>query len=63
MDDDFKSALVKDVRAGFTAEPPLSREKHVAWLRAELQKGLDSGVSKRNLQDIYDDFIARGDAA
>ncbi len=28
----------------------------VAWLNAELQKGLDSGISKRTPRQIFDDF-------
>ena len=63
MDETGKPRDLNDVRSEFSAEPPLPREQRIELLRAELRKGLKSGVSKRNLKGIYDDFIARHDAA
>jgi hypothetical protein len=58
-----KPTVLKDVSTPFIAEPALTREERLVWLKSELQKGLDSGVSKRSLQDIYDDVISRHNAA
>lgn len=35
----------------------------LAWLKVEIEKGRNSGISSRSLQDIYDDFVSRRDAA
>lgn len=35
----------------------------LARLQAEVEKGFASGVSERSLQDIYDDFRKRREAA
>ncbi|CUS46452.1 MAG: type II toxin-antitoxin system ParD family antitoxin [Pseudomonadota bacterium] len=35
----------------------------LARLRAEIEKGFASGVSDRSLEDIYDDFRKRREAA
>jgi len=58
-----KPSVLNDVSTPFIAEPTPTREQRLVWLKAELQKGLDSGVSKRSLQDIYDDVISRHNAA
>lgn len=58
-----KPTMLNDVSTPFIAEPAPTREERLAWLKAELQKGLDSGVSKRSLLDIYDDVISRHNAA
>ena len=55
--------MLNNVSTPFIAEPAPTREERLAWLKAELQKGLDSGVSKRSLLDIYDDVISRHNAA
>jgi hypothetical protein len=36
--------------------PEHDRAAYVAWLNAELQKGLDSGISERSPRQIFDDF-------
>jgi hypothetical protein len=58
-----KLKVLNDVSTPFKGAPNPTREERLAWLKAELQKGLDSGVSKRSLQDIYDDVISRHNAA
>jgi hypothetical protein len=58
-----KPTVLNDVTTPFKGAPNPTREERLEWLKAELQKGLDSGVSKRSLQDIYDDVISRHNAA
>jgi hypothetical protein len=58
-----KPKVLNDVSTPFKGAPHSTREERLVWLKAELQKGLDSGVSKRSLQDIYDDVISRHNAA
>jgi hypothetical protein len=58
-----KPTILNDVSTPFKGAPSPTREERLSWLKAELQKGLDSGVNKRSLQDIYDDVISRHNAA
>jgi hypothetical protein len=59
MTSDRKASSVNDVRSAFAAEPSATREERVAWLRAELQKGLDSGIDPRPYQQIMADIAAK----
>jgi|CXWL01.1.fsa_nt_gi antitoxin ParD1/3/4 len=52
--DDYIAALVENDRA---------QQKKRDWLDSELQKGLDSGVSKRTLKQIHADHRKRLEAA
>jgi hypothetical protein len=63
MNTPSKPPVLNDVSAPFKGAPNPTREERLVWLKAELQKGLDSGISKRSLQDIYDDVISRHNAA
>lgn len=63
MSVDRKTKSVHEVRGNYAAQPPLSHDEQVVLLRSELQKGLNSGVSHRSLQDIYEDVIAKRNAA
>lgn len=37
----------------------INRQKIIAKLKLEIQKGWDSKVSKRSVQDIIDDHLAK----
>jgi hypothetical protein len=52
-------STVRDVRSAFAAEPGATRAERVAWLRAELQKGLDSGIDPRPPSQIIEEAIAK----
>jgi hypothetical protein len=56
---DPQNSSVSDVRSAFAAEPGATREERVAWLRAELQKGLDSGIDPRPYKQIMADIMAK----
>jgi hypothetical protein len=56
---DRKPEFVRDVRSSFAAEPGSTRQDRLAWLKAELQKGLDSGVYPRPASQIIDEAIAK----
>ena len=51
-----KPSVLNDVSTPFIAEPTPTREQLLVWLKAELQKGLDSGVDPRPYQQIIDDI-------
>jgi hypothetical protein len=52
-------STVRDVRSSFVAEPGATRKERVAWLRAELQKGLDSGIDPRPPSQIIEHLISK----
>jgi hypothetical protein len=54
-----KPSVLNDVSTPFIAEPTPTREQRLVWLKAELQKGLDSGVDPRPYQQIIKDTLAR----
>jgi hypothetical protein len=54
-----QNSSVSDVRSAFAAEPGATREERVVWLRAELQKGLDSGIDPRPYEQIISDILAK----
>ncbi len=56
MPSDPKTLAVSDVRSAFAAEPDATREGRVAWLKAELKKGLESGIDPRPYQQIMADI-------
>jgi hypothetical protein len=58
MSPDRKSTVVSDVRSTFSAEPGATLEERAAWLRTELQKGLDSGIDPRPYKQIMADIMA-----
>ena len=50
---DFVRDLIRDYRA---------HQEYEAWLKVEIQKGLDSGVSKRTIDEIWADAKAKARA-
>jgi hypothetical protein len=54
-----KPTMLNDVSTPFKGAPIPTREERLAWLKAELQKGLDSGVDPRPYQQIIKDALAR----
>lgn len=54
---------VREIPEGYSAEPQRTHAERLERLRAEIEKGRASGVSKRSLQDIYEDYMKRRDAA
>jgi hypothetical protein len=54
-----KPTILNDVSTPFKGPPSPTREERLAWLKAELQKGLDSGVDPRPYQQIIKDTLAR----
>ena len=61
--DDWPVPGVSDVREAYAAQPELDDDAKLEQLRAAINKGRASGVSARSLQDIYDDFVIRHNAA
>lgn len=61
--DDWPAPGVSDVREAYLAQPELNDDAKLEQLRAAINKGRASGVSGRSLQDIYDDFVIRHNAA
>lgn len=43
----------------YLVDKEIEREKKRAILHAEIQKGLDSGVSNRSIDEIFDSVLAR----
>ena len=59
MSDDRKATAVNDIRSAFAAEPGATPEERLAWLKVELQKGLDSGIDPRPYQQIMSEILAK----
>jgi hypothetical protein len=59
MDTRPKPPVLNDVSAPFKGTPNPTREERLVLLKAELQKGLDSGVDPRPYQQIIKDTLAR----
>lgn len=52
--DEYVAALVQQEK---------DEAEKLEWLRAAIEKGRKSGISERSLQDIFEDFKKRRDAA
>lgn len=64
--DQFVGSLIESGRYGNTSEVVRAglrlleqQEQHTEYLRREIQKGLDSGISPRSIDDISAEIEAR----
>jgi hypothetical protein len=59
MKTDNKPVGFNEARSAFAAEPQSSREERLGWLKAELKKGLDSGIDPRPARQIIEDILKK----